>query len=117
VGRAAVLSAPRSLQYKVAELSTVDEQALERVVNEHAARGWALDGVQFAMREQSKRPSMAFVFFTREGPAEDGGREVEDARSHLARLAEEPDERPPVPVSAYERLRQLADSDDEDGGA
>jgi hypothetical protein len=26
-----------------------------------------LDGVQFAMRESSKRPAMAFVFFTREG--------------------------------------------------
>jgi hypothetical protein len=49
------------------ELSTVDEGTLERTVNEWVARGWSLDGVQFAMRESSKRPSMAFVFFTRPG--------------------------------------------------
>src|SRR3712207_1913635 len=55
------------LQYKVVELSTVDEGTLERTVNEWSARGWLLDGVQFAMRESSKRPAMAFVFFTREG--------------------------------------------------
>ena len=27
--------------------------------------GWTLDTVQFAMRESSRRPSMAFVMFTR----------------------------------------------------
>ncbi|MBM4381471.1 MAG: hypothetical protein FJ086_19555 [Deltaproteobacteria bacterium] len=99
------------MQYKVAELSTVDEQALEQVVNQHARQGWTLDGVQFAMREQSKRPAMAFVFFTREGQAEDAGRDAQQARSHLARLADAAPERAPVPVSAYERLRQLAEDD------
>jgi hypothetical protein len=33
------------------------------------AKGWSLDGIQFAMRESSKRPAMAFVLFTRDGPA------------------------------------------------
>ena len=120
VGRAADLPAPRLLQYKVAELSTVDEQSLERVVNDHAAEGWALDGVQFAMREQSKRPSMAFVFFTREraqGDEVGGGRDAADARSHLQRLASEAPEHAAVPVSAYERLRQLAEHDDDGDGA
>jgi len=28
--------------------------------------GWIFEGFQFAMRESSKRPSMAFVIFTRE---------------------------------------------------
>jgi len=114
VGRPPALPAPRALQYKVAELSTVDEQSLEQVVNQHAAQGWTLDGVQFAMREQSKRPAMAFVFFTREGrpdEAVDGGRDVSDARARLARLADDPVDRAPVPVSAYERLRQLAEDD------
>lgn len=44
----------------------MDEGTLERAVNEWVAFGWRLEGVQFAMRESSKRPSMAFVFFTRE---------------------------------------------------
>jgi hypothetical protein len=36
------------------------------VLNEWTAQGWQLDGIQFAMRDSSKRPSMAFVTFTRE---------------------------------------------------
>jgi hypothetical protein len=51
--------------YKVVEASTVTDEALERIINEWVPRGWALDGVQFAMRESSKRPAMAFVLFTR----------------------------------------------------
>ena len=57
------------LQYKVVELSTVDEGTLEHTVNHWVQQGWNLDGVQFAMRESSKRPSMAFVFFTRDEDA------------------------------------------------
>ncbi len=66
-GRAARVRAPGPLQYKVVELSTVDEGSLERAVNEWSLKGWTLDGVQFAMRESSKRPALAFVFFTRVG--------------------------------------------------
>lgn len=116
VGRAVALP-PRMLHYKVAELSSVDEQSLESVVNRHAAQGWMLDGVQFAMREQSKRPAMAFVFFTREGPPaeESAGREQDEARAHLSRLAEPEAPVAALPVSAYERLRQLAEDDDGGG--
>ena len=117
VGRPAQV-APRALHYKVAELSTVDEHSLESVVNQHARDGWTLDGVQFAMREQSKRPAMAFVFFTREGPPVelDAGRDPESARAHLSRLSDDaPVQQAPVPVSAYERLRQLAEDDDGGG--
>lgn len=53
------------LRYKVVELSTVTDEALEACLNEHTAEGWTLDGIQFAMRESSKRPAMAFVIFTR----------------------------------------------------
>lgn len=53
------------LRYKVVETSSVTEEELERILNEWTARGWTLDSVQFAMREASKRPSMAFVTFTR----------------------------------------------------
>jgi hypothetical protein len=54
------------LQYKVVEVGTVSEDVLEEVLNEWTAKGWKLDGLHFAMRESQKRPSMAFVIFTRE---------------------------------------------------
>lgn len=54
-----------TLSYKVVETSSVTDEELERILNEWTARGWTLDSVQFAMREASKRPSMAFVTFTR----------------------------------------------------
>jgi hypothetical protein len=54
------------LQYKVVELSSVSEDIIEDTLNEWTRQGWSLDTIQFAMRESSKRPSMAFVIFTRE---------------------------------------------------
>lgn len=48
------------------EVSSVAEDTLEDVLNEWTGKGWLLDRIQFAMRESSKRPSMAFVIFTRE---------------------------------------------------
>jgi len=61
----------RVTQYKVVETQTVTDEELERILNEWVARGWTLDGVQFAMRESSKRPAMAFVIFTRSAEAGD----------------------------------------------
>ena len=58
-------------QYKVVETSSVSDAELETILNEWTARGWTLETIQFAMRESSKRPSMAFVLFTREGAGED----------------------------------------------
>ena len=57
---------PAVLTYKVVELNMVSEDMLEEVLNEWTAKGWRFDGMQFAMRESQKRPSMAFVIFTRE---------------------------------------------------
>jgi hypothetical protein len=57
------------LEYKVVEVSTVSEEVLEEVLNEWTGKGWNFEGMQFAMRESSKRPSMAFVMFTRESAA------------------------------------------------
>ncbi len=51
--------------FKVVETSTVTDEELERIINEQVAQGWIFDGLQFAMRESSRRPSMAFVIFTR----------------------------------------------------
>lgn len=125
------MRAPGPIQYKVVELSTVDERSLERTVNEWSAKGWTLDGVQFAMRESSKRPSMAFVFFTREGVAVEQELEqgTDDARERLMRLSETGsptvelmEEHARVhaerlgqrtyPTSAHERLAQLAGVDE-----
>lgn len=86
----------------------MDEGSLERCLNHWVKLGWNLDGVQFAMREASKRPAMAFVFFTREGEAEAEPRSEEEARAHLHRITESSDEPAAAPVSAHERLMQLA---------
>jgi hypothetical protein len=99
--------AKKSVLYKVVELSNVDEVALERTVNEWCSKGWSFDGVQFAMRESSKRPAMGFVFFTREGaPVPDPVelesttyRSAEEANIHFKRLAS---------ASAWDRLEALA---------
>lgn len=53
------------VEYKVVEVSLVTDQELETVLNHWTSQGWTYDGIQFAMRESSKRPSMAFVVFTR----------------------------------------------------
>lgn len=53
------------LEYKVVECSTVTDEDLEEIINHWVSEGWVFDGIQFAMRESSKRPAMAFVLFTR----------------------------------------------------
>jgi hypothetical protein len=115
--RRAAKAGPRTLEYKVVELSHVDDAALERTVNQWAAAGWTLDGVQFAMRDSSKRPSMAFVFFTRAGaplveaePESAAYRPPEAARAHLERLAhDEPNPVTSTVHDAWARLQALAD--------
>ncbi len=113
--RAAPPAEQRALQYKVVELSTVDEGALERTLNEWVPKGWRLENVQFAMRESSKRPSMAFVFFTREGfaSAHDPAHHEDEARRRLERLAYDAGDVTPaaVAVDPHQRLRQLAGID------
>ncbi len=58
-------------EYKVVEAATVTDDALTELLNEWTRKGWRFDGMQFAMRESSKRPAMAFVVFTREGTADE----------------------------------------------
>lgn len=52
--------------YKVVETSDVSAESLEKILNEWSARGWRFEMMQFAMRDSSKRPAMAFVTFVRE---------------------------------------------------
>lgn len=64
------------LRYKVVELSTVTDEAIEEPLNSLTPQGWRLESLHFAMRDSSKRPSMAFLLFTREEPeteAAEGG--------------------------------------------
>jgi hypothetical protein len=55
-----------ALRYKVIELSSVSDKDIEDTLNEWTAKGWTFDNMQFAMRDSSKRPSMAFLSFTRD---------------------------------------------------
>jgi hypothetical protein len=57
---------PVSLEYKVVEISTVTDEAIESVLNEWVAQGWIYDGLQFVVRDSSSRPCMAFATFKRE---------------------------------------------------
>lgn len=109
------------LHYKVVELSNVDEGTIERTVNEWVRVGWAFDGVQFAMRESSKRPAMAFVYFTRTALVSASGdegvrhRSETEADRHLRRLVIGADAAEPgvaAPVDAWTRLAQLAGDDE-----
>lgn len=59
------------LEYKVAETSIVTDEELETLINQWVSRGWQFDGIQFATRDASKRPAMAFVLFTRRAEKED----------------------------------------------
>lgn len=54
------------LEYKVVECSTVTDEELQKILNEVVRQGWRFEGIQFAMRESSRRPAMAFVIFARE---------------------------------------------------
>jgi hypothetical protein len=91
-----------SPQYKVAELSAVDETSLENTINEWVRLGWQLDAIHFAMRESSRRPAMAFVLFTR--PVEELSRARDTARPYVSAV-----ENPSGPsADPWRRLRQLA---------
>jgi hypothetical protein len=55
----------------VIELPIVTDETIESVLNEWTAQGWIFDGIQFAMRDSSPRPSMAFATFKREAAKAD----------------------------------------------
>ena len=42
------------------------DEAIEAALNDWTAEGWTFDSLQFAMRDSSKRPSMAFISFTKD---------------------------------------------------
>lgn len=61
------------VEFKVVEIGNVTDEEIEAVLNEWAGKGWTFDTLQFAMRESSRRPSMAFAMFTRPTKKPDEG--------------------------------------------
>jgi hypothetical protein len=55
-----------AILYKVVEIASVTDEQIETALNEWTAAGWTFDSMQFAMRDSSKRPAMAFITFTRD---------------------------------------------------
>lgn len=102
---------PALLQYKVIELSTVDELSLERAINDRVAEGWRLDGIHFAMRDSSKRPAMAFLLFIKAGSPAAREQASGDSGAAVARGARTISEGAAIPIVSsdpWKRLRELA---------
>ena len=62
------------IEYKVVETSIVTDDQLERIINEWVGKGWSFDNIHFVIREASRRPSMAFLVFTKE---KEGGKKAD----------------------------------------
>ena len=60
-----MLSYNAAMNYKVVEISTVTDEELERTLNEWTAKGYVFESIQFVTSAASKRPTMAFLFFTK----------------------------------------------------
>ena len=51
--------------YKVVETSMVTDEEIEKIVNHWTAQGYFFESAQFVTAESSRRPKMAFLFFTK----------------------------------------------------
>ena len=51
--------------FKVVEIAPVDEEKLEKALNEWAARNYELDRLEFVCQPGVRRPVMAYLFFRR----------------------------------------------------
>jgi len=50
------------------ELADVSDKTIEEALNRESGDGFRLESIHFVTQQGSRRPSMAFLFFTREGP-------------------------------------------------
>ena len=55
------------MHYKVIELSTVTDEEIERTLNEWTGKGYSFASIHFVTTQASRRPTMAFLFFTEGG--------------------------------------------------
>ncbi len=53
------------MAYKVVETSTVTDEEIERILNEWTGQGYIFESIQFVVSVSSRRPTMAFLFFTK----------------------------------------------------
>jgi hypothetical protein len=53
----------KKAHFKVVEISTVTDETIQDALNRWTEKGWHFDQIQFVVRESSRRPSMAFLFF------------------------------------------------------
>ena len=51
--------------YKVVEIGDVTDQAVESELNRRAGEGYRFESIHFVTQPGNRRPTMAFLFFTR----------------------------------------------------
>jgi len=52
------------MTYKVIETSTVTDEEIEHLVNDWGSNGYVFASIHFVTSPASRRPVMAFLFFT-----------------------------------------------------
>ena len=52
------------MAYKVVETCVVTDEAIESILNQWTAQGYQFSSIHFVTTEASRRPGMAFLFFT-----------------------------------------------------
>ncbi|MCX7770204.1 MAG: DUF4177 domain-containing protein [Proteobacteria bacterium] len=52
------------MRYKVVELSIVTDEEIEQSLNEWVSKGYFFESIHFVVSDSSRRPKMAFLFFT-----------------------------------------------------
>ena len=62
---------PKAAPYKVVEISKVFDEEIEAELNRWTAEGYRFDSIHFVTQPGNRRPSMAFLFFSR--ATEEGG--------------------------------------------
>lgn len=58
--------------YKVVEVPNVSDQEIESALNRWTGEGYRFEALHFVVPAGSRRPSLAFLFFTR-APGPSGG--------------------------------------------
>ena len=52
--------------WRVVELTGVTDRSIEEALNAAAGEGWRFESVHFVTQPGNRRPTMAFLFFTRD---------------------------------------------------
>jgi hypothetical protein len=56
---------PEVAPYKVVEISRVFDEEIEAELNRRTAEGFRFESIHFVTQPGNRRPSMAFLFFSR----------------------------------------------------